>query len=110
MTSSTDVSDNGCGSYPYEIVIVKHGPSKSQYTPADKIIARHSWKPGDGLDYFTVYEDLNRFTADAVREWDNPANLDKRPCQTSSSSLPASQSKPLTPSTVVNSQAFTSPM
>ncbi len=57
---------------PYEVVVVKHIPSKGQYIPADRIIARHSWGPGDGRSYAEVYKDLNEFTADAIREWKNP--------------------------------------
>ena len=69
-----DSENKPSASKPFEIIIIKHIPNRATpYTPADRIIARHSWGPGEGLDYATVFRDLNEETAQDIREWSNPA-------------------------------------
>ncbi len=73
MTYSPSENKTVSQTYPYEVVVVKHIPSGVPYVAADRVVARHSWGPGDGLSYLQVYHDLNERTAQAVREWQNPA-------------------------------------
>jgi hypothetical protein len=105
----SDSSDKTSGLKPYEIIVVKHIPNRTPYTPADRIIVRYSWGPGDGRDYATVFQDLNEESARDVLEWNNPAtsaqsriesNATQNPTPSSSASIAKSQlttSQPSTP-------------
>src|SRR5437660_10025447 len=93
----------------YEIVLVKHLPAKTAYTPADRIIVRHGWNPGDGLDYETVYRDLNDFSAQAIREWNNPLTSSESSTKAQPSSTPSRPTPPLASAKASNQQQTTSP-